>query len=128
MALLLGQCQSREQIAYRQAWVRGEELYNQHCSNCHQPKGSGLARLYPPLAGADFLENNFSLVLCGMKYGMEGEIVVNGIAYNQKMPGISTLTDAEVAQIATYIYNLGAPGRGLITTAEATAVLQQCRP
>lgn len=126
LLLLLLQCQSREQIAFRQAQVQGERLYQQHCSNCHQPDGKGLARLYPPVAGSDFLHDNFERVICGIKYGMEGALTVNGVVYNQRMPGVPALTDAEVAQIATYIYNLDPPGRGLVSASAVAAVLQQC--
>jgi len=125
LALLL-QCQSREQIAFQQARVQGERLYQKYCANCHQPNGKGLGRLYPPVAGADFMLNNFSQVICGMKYGIQGEVWVNGVLYNQPMPGILSLTDVEIAQIATYIYNLESPGRGLVTTREVSAVLQTC--
>jgi mono/diheme cytochrome c family protein len=124
--ILLAQCQTADQLAFKQYQVQGERLYQQHCSNCHQPKGKGLARLYPPIAGSDYLQSNFDKVICGMKYGMEGEIVVNGVVFNQRMPGIPSLTDMELAQLATYIYSLESTAQRLITTQTVTAVLAEC--
>lgn len=124
--VILASCQSPEQVAFTQYRVQGERLYQQHCSNCHQPKGKGLARLYPPVAGSDYLKVNFEKVICAMKYGMEGEIVVNGVVFNQRMPGVLSLTDMEVAQIATYIYNLESADRGLVSTPEVAALLAKC--
>jgi mono/diheme cytochrome c family protein len=90
---------------FRQYMVEGERLYIQHCSNCHQRDGKGLRRVYPPLAGSDYLQNNLSSVICSMKYGLQGEINVQGVKYNQAMPGVPSLTELELAEIATYIYN-----------------------
>ncbi|MEM6522979.1 MAG: c-type cytochrome, partial [Bacteroidota bacterium] len=42
--------------------------YLQHCSSCHQKNGEGLARLYPPLADSDYLENN------GVRFELAGII------------------------------------------------------
>ncbi len=119
-------CHNPEQLAFKQYRVQGERLYQQHCSNCHQPKGKGLARVYPPIAGSDYLHSNFEKVICGMKYGIQGEIVVNGVVFNQPMPGVLALTDMEIAQIATYIYNLESTDRGLISTHEVAALLAKC--
>jgi cytochrome c551 len=119
-------CQNAEQLAFTQYRVQGERLYQQHCSNCHQPKGKGLARLYPPVAPSDYLRNNFEKIICGMKFGMEGEIIVNGVMYNQRMPGVAALTDMEVAQIATYIYFLDSGNKKRITTTEVSAILGRC--
>jgi len=43
------------------------------------------------------------------------------------MPGIPVLTDLEVAEIATYIYNSWEHQRGLVDVAEASRVLRVCR-
>lgn len=105
---------------------QGEQLYILHCSNCHQPNGSGLGRVYPPVNKSDFMENNLEKVICLIKYGIQGELIVNGENYNQAMPGIPTLTDLEVAEIATYIYNAWSTKRGLIDVKEVTETLSMC--
>ena len=113
---------------YTQYFRQGEQLYERHCSNCHQPSGKGLGRVYPPLHQSDFMKENFSEVICLMKYGIDGELIVNGVAYNQAMPGIPSLTDLEVAQIATYIYNSWTHTEGLVDVKDVSRILNECNP
>jgi mono/diheme cytochrome c family protein len=105
---------------------QGELLYTKHCSNCHQADGSGLGRLYPPLKQSDYMNENFEQVLCLMRNGIQGEVTVNGVQYNQAMPGVPTLTDLEIAEIATYIYNAWDNERGLVDVKEAERILNTC--
>jgi cytochrome c551 len=107
--------------------VQGQVLYEKHCSNCHQKNGQGLGRLYPPLASSDFLQNNFEKSLCLMKYGMQGEIIVNGKNYNKTMPAIPSLTELEIAEIATYIGNSWGHEQGLIDVAKSSKIISTCR-
>jgi cytochrome c551 len=111
---------------FQQYFVQGEQLYLTHCSNCHQKDGKGLGLLYPPVDESDFMEKNFEATLCLMKYGLEGELVVNGKAFNQPMPGVRSLTDLEIAEIATYIYNSGNHKRGLITVTDVGKIMNGC--
>lgn len=105
---------------------QGEQLYTNHCSNCHQANGTGLGRVYPPLNKSDFMENNFEQVLCLMRNGIDGELVVNGVHYNQAMPGVPTLTNLEIAEIATYIYNAWEHQKGLIDVQSVDKILNAC--
>ena len=72
------------------------------------------------------MDNRFEDVLCLMRYGIKREIQVNGTSYIQGMPGIPTLTDIEIAQIATYIYNTWEHEKGIIKVNDATQVLRSC--
>jgi len=128
MALLTivnASCQ-RQSPKFRQYYVQGEILYRQHCTNCHQQDGSGLGRVYPPLNTSDFMEENFDEVICLIRNGISGEILVNGISFNQAMPPLPRLTDLEVAEIATYIYNTWDHQRGIIDVKDASRILQRC--
>jgi hypothetical protein len=117
---------SEHDIKFKQYYVQGEQLYIKHCSNCHQVSGTGLGRVYPPLYQSDFMENNFETVICMMKYGHNGEIIVNGKSYIQPMPGIPSLTNIELAEIATYIYNSWGHQRGLIEVSTVGNVMNAC--
>lgn len=123
--LVLG-CTTAEQRKFNQYYLQGKLLYEKHCSNCHQPTGTGLGRVYPPLAGSDFITNNFEKTLCLMRHGISGELVVNGKSYNHAMPGIPALTDLEIAEIATYIYNTWGNQRGLVDVKDAALILKKC--
>ncbi len=132
MALLVSACSSNSKnpdtnsVKFKQYYVKGEELYLKHCSNCHQATGTGLGLVYPPLNTSDYMENNFESVLCLMKYGMKGEVIVNGKSFSQPMPGVFELTDLEIAEIATYIYNTWDHQRGLVDVTEASRVMDSC--
>jgi cytochrome c551 len=111
---------------FDQYYVQGENLYIRHCSNCHQKNGEGLGLLYPPLSTSDFMANNFEQTLCIMRHGISGELVVNGKSYNQPMKGVATLTDLEIAEIATYLYNSGQHKRGLVPVKQVEKIMQNC--
>lgn len=127
--IVLTACTDRkhaDSVKFQQYYIQGEQLYKKHCSNCHQANGTGLGRVYPPLNQSDYMEKNMERVLCLMKNGIEGELVVNGISFNQAMPGVSTLSDLEIAEIATYIYNSWDHKRGIIEVSNARQILNKC--
>ena len=111
---------------FKQYVVQGERLYFLHCSNCHQKNGKGLGLVYPPLDTSDYMESNLADVICLIKKGKGGELIVNGKSYNQTMPGIPTLTDLEIAEIATYIFNSWSHDRGLLDVNETSKILMSC--
>jgi cytochrome c551 len=126
----LQSCHSRPGSAesspkFEQYINQGEGLYTVHCSNCHQKSGTGLGRVYPPLNQSDFVENHFEEVICLMRNGRTGELIVNAKVYNQAMPA-STLSDLEIAEIATYIYNSWGRSRGIIEVTSVSSLLQAC--
>jgi cytochrome c551 len=114
-------------IKFTQYYIQGEELYLQHCSNCHQKNGTGLGLLYPPLNKSDFMDSHLEEVVCLMKFGIKGELMVNGKNFNKEMTGIPVLTDLEIAEIATYIYNTWEHQRGLIEVSYVSTTLQNCK-
>jgi cytochrome c551 len=112
---------------FKQYMVQGEILYNIHCSACHQRDGSGLGLIYPPLNTSDYMEENFEKVICLIKNGIEGEIIVNGKSYNMEMPALTSLSNLEIAEISTYIYNNWSHERGKISTQEVSKILDSCK-
>jgi len=116
----------REKMYYEQYMVQGHQLYDQYCVNCHQEDGSGLGELIPPLAQADYLLEDTGRAACLIKHGMEGEIVVNGVVYNQPMPANEQLTNIEIAQLLTYIANSWGNEEGYIPVKTAEEYLDQC--
>jgi cytochrome c551 len=125
LCFMLLQCTDSK---FTQYYNQGEQLYSQHCSNCHQKDGQGLGRLYPPLNKSDYMENNFNDVLCLIRNGKNGELIVNGVTFNQPMPGIPSLTDLEIAEIATYIYNTWDKKKGIIEVKKVSTILESCSP
>ncbi|WP_026996978.1 c-type cytochrome [Flectobacillus major] len=125
-ALGLLACESKDELKLKQYYIDGQALYKTHCANCHQIDGKGLAGLYPPIAGSDFLKNNKNLIICAMRNGLHDTIVVNGKKYHQPMPANKQLHAIDVAEITTFIYNEWG-GEKIITDVKATKkILDAC--
>ncbi|MFM7194509.1 MAG: c-type cytochrome [Bacteroidota bacterium] len=107
--------------------MQGERLYGQHCANCHQADGTGLGKLYPPLAGSDYLRNKPEEVICLIRNGIAGPIEVNRVIYDQPMPGNATLTDLEIAEVVTYIRGEWAGDKDMTEVTAVTSVLSSCK-
>jgi cytochrome c551 len=125
---LLPGCGKNSSPKFTQYYVQGEKLYVEHCSNCHQADGTGLGRVYPPLHISDYMENNFSDVICLIRHGKSGALIVNGQQFNQPMQGLAKLSDLEIAEIATYIYNTWTHERGIVEVKDAEEILKECNP
>lgn len=83
----------------------GEKVFTQTCIVCHQKTGVGLAPLFPPLAGSDFLMADKKRSISIVIKGLTGPIEVNGKKFNQVMPPLPQLTDEQVANVVTYVRN-----------------------
>lgn len=83
---------------------RGKELYMGYCITCHQSEGQGIEGVFPPLAKSDYLMEDKKRSIQTVKLGMEGEITVNGVVYNNIMTSMG-LDDQEVSDILNFIRN-----------------------
>ncbi|MES2705743.1 MAG: PQQ-dependent sugar dehydrogenase [Verrucomicrobiota bacterium] len=80
---------------------RGGKVFSQICWTCHQTGGQGLAGIFPPLAGSDYLMGSNERVIRDLILGLSGEVTVNGVKYNNVMPP-SGLDDGKIADVLTY--------------------------
>jgi len=83
---------------------RGRLIYDEFCIQCHGADGKGIKKIFPPLDGADWLTEKRTESIHAVKYGQSGEIVVNGVTYNNVMPPMG-LTNKEVADVMNYVMN-----------------------
>ncbi len=83
---------------------RGKAVYTQNCFACHQASGEGIPNAFPPLAKSDYLNYDVHRSIGAVKYGLSGEITVNGTKYNSVMPK-QNISDEDIANVLTYIYN-----------------------
>jgi hypothetical protein len=65
-------------------------------------------------------------VICLIRFGTAEPLTVNGIQFVQPMPGIPSLTDLEIAQIVTYVYNTWTKDEGIIEVKDVSKVLRGC--
>ena len=106
----------------KQSVLDGEEIYQDFCLQCHLDNGKGVENAFPPLAKSDYLQNNIEASIRGIKYGLRGEITVNGKIYNGVMVN-QGLDEEEVADVMNYILNSwGNKARGQITIAQVLEV------
>jgi nitrite reductase (NO-forming) len=82
----------------------GQQIYSRTCFACHQGEGQGIAGAFPPLANSDYLNEDIDRAINIVLHGKTGEITVNGKKYNSVMTS-QTLTDEEIANVLTYVYN-----------------------
>ncbi len=83
---------------------QGAAIYEKHCADCHQPDGTGVPRVYPPLAKNRSIlmshpNNPIRMVLVG---GFPPSTEGNPRPYGMP-PFAYDLSDQEVAAVVTYI-------------------------
>ena len=83
--------------------LEGSILYHTYCASCHQRDGKGDNNRFPPLAGSDWVTGEEERLIGVILNGLQGEIKVNGKAYNGFMPQNNHLDDHAIASILTYI-------------------------
>ena len=82
----------------------GAKVYEDRCANCHQPKGEGVPRIYPPLVNNEAITmhnpvNSIRMVLNG---GFPPSTEGNPRPYGMP-PFYQDLSDEQVAAVVTYI-------------------------
>jgi len=81
----------------------GARIYATNCATCHQPDGSGLAGVFPPLKGNDVVlasdpTEHIRVVLEGLS-GKE----IGGVKYSAPMPGFANqLNDEQIAAVVNH--------------------------
>lgn len=103
---------------------RGELIYEDFCMNCHLPDGKGSPGSFPPLANADYLLENREASIRAVKYGLSGEITVNGVIYNADMAS-QGLMDDEIADVMNYILNSWGNEDGKIVTPSEVSKIER---
>jgi len=82
---------------------RGAAVYARTCIACHQPTGMGLPPVFPPIANAPIVVGNPELPIKFILQGLMGPITVGGTTYNSMMPPVPGVSDAEIADVLTYV-------------------------
>lgn len=103
---------------------RGEAVYSDLCITCHLPDGKGVPKVFPPLADSDYLKNKRTESIKAIKYGLSGEITVNGLKYNTPMAALG-LTNKEVADVMNYITNSWGNKNDKIITEDEVSKIQR---
>lgn len=101
--------------------VSGAQVYLGKCAGCHQATGLGVAGVFPPLAKSPWVDGPPARLVQILLHGIQGPIDVLGTTYNGLMPSWKTLSDDEIAAVATYVrssFGNNAPAITAATVAE----------
>jgi mono/diheme cytochrome c family protein len=102
----------------------GSHLFASICAACHQPTGLGRPNVFPPLASSDFLNADKNRAIGIIIHGRQGEVIVNGQKFNNSMP-LFPLTDEDIANVLTFVYNSFGNSGLEVTPDEVKAVRAQ---
>lgn len=94
----------RPELTLAQRIEQGKNVYDANCAACHMPEGGGIPGAFPPVAGADYLNEDTTRSIRLVANGLEGEITVNGQTYNNVMPRLN-LSHEKIANVLSYIYS-----------------------
>lgn len=83
--------------------VDGKQVYGSKCAACHQATGQGVAGVFPPLAGAEWVMGDEAVLINILLHGVNGELVVKGVPYKGAMPAWKSMSDDELAAVMSYI-------------------------
>lgn len=127
MLSLFTACTDPEKVKKEQYFAEGYQLYTTYCANCHSEDGKGLGDLYPPLNRKDPLPSK-ELFACIVKFGISDKLVIDGKTYERSMPANPTLTELDIAEIATYIYNKWGTDTTYTNIYDIKSGLEKCKP
>lgn len=108
-------------LSFEEQMKFGKDRYMATCVACHQANGKGIENAFPPLANADYLNADVDRAIDIVLHGLTGEITVNGKKYNSVMTA-QALSDEEVANVLTYVYNSWDNNKTVVTPEMVEAV------
>ena len=107
----------------------GKRLYTTTCAACHQLTGTGIAGVYPPLVGSEWVTGSEERVVKILLHGLKGPIEVAGVAYAGAVPmpafGAGSnynWSDDKLAYVLTYIRSEWGNEATPITVEQVTAI------
>lgn len=100
----------------------GKQVFSTTCAACHQATGEGVAGVYPPLAGSEWVTDDAKVVRI-LLHGVTGPIEVAGETFNSMMPPWgATLKDADIAAVLTYVRSQWGNKGAAITAAKVASI------
>ncbi|MBC8009908.1 MAG: cytochrome c, partial [Burkholderiales bacterium] len=92
-----------------QILAKGKQAYTT-CVACHQASGLGVAGVYPPLAGSEWVTGSEERLIRVLLHGLGGPIQVKGNTYNGAMPSFGKVpgggynwNNEKISHVLSYI-------------------------
>lgn len=89
--------------AQQKLYDDGRLIYAGLCAACHQPTGTGLEGLAPPLVDSEWVLGPADRPIKIVLNGLGGPVNVSGRTWRLEMPPLPTFTDEQIAAVLTYI-------------------------
>jgi mono/diheme cytochrome c family protein len=103
--------------------VDGKQVYATTCAACHQATGEGVAGVFPPLAGSEWVNGDEGKLARIILHGVTGPIEVAGETFNGMMPPWGgTMKDADIAAVLTYVRSAWGNKAAPVTTEKVASV------
>jgi len=110
------------------AELSGQTIYQQQCATCHGADGQGVAGVFPPLAGSEWVQGDDETLARILLHGLQGPVEVDGRPYNSVMPAFGErLSDAEIAATLTYVRSLWGNNAADVTESDVQEVRSEYR-
>jgi mono/diheme cytochrome c family protein len=101
----------------------GAKVFAANCTGCHGATGAGQPGIFPSLVANPYVSGDAKRVIHTVKFGLTGKIVAKGVKYDGVMPAWrGTLSDAQLANVISYIRTTWGNKGSLVTTAQVRAV------
>lgn len=102
--------------------ARGAAVYARTCIACHGIDGKGLAPVFPPLDGSDWLTGESRRPIDIVLHGLMGPVTVAGTRYDSMMAPLGAmLNDDEIAAVLTLVRQRWSNDAAPVTAAEVAA-------
>lgn len=118
---------AQEAAPSAESLARGQTVYMQVCFACHQPTGLGLPGMFPPLASSDWVvAKKPDRIIRMVLHGFTGPITLNGKPFASPAPLMppqgAALSDAQIADVLSYVRSSFGNKAGAVTPAEVAAI------
>ena len=112
-----GQSTSKNKSGLTQSVANGKVVYNTYCVSCHQTDGGGMPNMNPPLIKTSYVLGDKTVLINVLLKGMSHQDI-DGESYHNVMPPFDYLTDAEIADVLTFVRNSFGNKAKAVTAAE----------
>jgi putative membrane-bound dehydrogenase-like protein len=104
---------------------RGAKVYTNTCVACHGIDAKGVPEAFPPLAGSEWVTGDPKVPIRIILSGLMGPITVNGETFASAMPPLNMLSNAEIADVLTYVRQSFSNDAAPVTEAEVNALRRE---
>jgi mono/diheme cytochrome c family protein len=99
----------------------GAKLYQLACATCHMPDGSGVTGLQPALVGSKIVMGPVATMARVILLGPDKALPNRPKTSANVMPAFESLSDEDIAAIATYVRKTFGKGASAVTPAQVKA-------